>query len=160
MTHTNETYSVEGDLQKYDQAAIDSLRYLTWKAHDQADRKGFWDDEPARFTSDHQHYQGNKLMLIITEVTEAHEQLRNGHPVEQTYYPTKPADGADFTNADLSHSAVVEGIYKPEGVPSELADTVIRAFDFAGKYGIDLGAMIFEKLAYNATRPFKHGKAF
>lgn len=34
----------------------------------------------------------------------------------------------------------------------ELADLFIRAFDYAGAYGLDLGGAIAEKLAYNATR--------
>jgi NTP pyrophosphatase (non-canonical NTP hydrolase) len=46
---------------------------------------------------------------------------------------------------------------KPEGVPSELADVVIRALDAADAWGIDLGAVIEEKLAYNATRGHRHG---
>ncbi len=46
---------------------------------------------------------------------------------------------------------------KPEGIPSELADVVIRVAHYAGANGIDLSAAIEEKAAYNATRPFKHG---
>jgi len=46
---------------------------------------------------------------------------------------------------------------KPEGVPSELADIVIRALDAAGAWGIDLEAIIDEKLAYNITRGHRHG---
>lgn len=34
----------------------------------------------------------------------------------------------------------------------ELADAVIRIFDLAGGYGLDLGGAIAEKLAYNARR--------
>lgn len=34
----------------------------------------------------------------------------------------------------------------------ELADAVIRIFDLAGAYGMDLGGAIAEKLAYNAHR--------
>ncbi|MBR3996408.1 MAG: hypothetical protein IKI97_14170, partial [Clostridia bacterium] len=49
---------------------------------------------------------------------------------------------------------------KPEGVPSELADAVIRCFDMADYYGIDLEAAIMEKHAFNLTRPYKHGKEF
>lgn len=144
---------------QYDEQALGSLRYLVAKCNGQASAKGFWDDEPERNTSDLQHYQGNKLMLVVSELVEAHEELRKGHPVTETYYPTKPPM-ADFTEADLSYSALKDGVYKPEGVPSELADAVIRVFDFAGRYGIDLGAMIFEKLDYNATRGYKHGKTF
>ncbi|MCS4509167.1 hypothetical protein [Xylophilus ampelinus] len=35
----------------------------------------------------------------------------------------------------------------------ELADAVIRIFDLAGAYNINLGGAIAEKMAYNAQRP-------
>lgn len=34
----------------------------------------------------------------------------------------------------------------------ELADCVIRIFDYAGRYGLDIGGAIVAKLAYNAVR--------
>lgn len=46
---------------------------------------------------------------------------------------------------------------KPEGLPMELADIMIRAADTAQVFGIDLEAAIQAKMAYNATRPFRHG---
>jgi len=46
---------------------------------------------------------------------------------------------------------------KPEGLPSELADVVIRACDTAGALGIDLEAELRAKLAFNRTRGHKHG---
>jgi len=46
---------------------------------------------------------------------------------------------------------------KPVGLPSELADVAIRLFHFCGKHNIDLGAAIIEKMAYNESRPYKHG---
>lgn len=49
---------------------------------------------------------------------------------------------------------------KPEGVAVELADAVIRIADLCGHLGIDLEAAIDLKMAYNETRPFKHGKRF
>ena len=76
-----------------------------------------------------------RLALISTEVSEAIEEIRNGHAVTENYY--------------------VDG--KPEGVPSELADVVIRAFDTADAWGIDLGRYILDKLHYNAGRGFRHG---
>lgn len=45
------------------------------------------------------------------------------------------------------------------GLEAELADTVIRILDFSGRHQLRLGEAIIEKLAYNTTRPFKHGKA-
>ncbi len=48
---------------------------------------------------------------------------------------------------------------KPEGLPSELADIVIRVADMAGSMGIDLEHEIRIKSDYNETRPYKHGRA-
>jgi len=47
---------------------------------------------------------------------------------------------------------------KPYGIREELADILIRCGDLAGALGIDLERAVKEKMAYNATRPFKHGK--
>lgn len=46
------------------------------------------------------------------------------------------------------------------GVEAELADTIIRILDFAGRHNLRLGEAVIEKLAFNTTRPFKHGKAY
>jgi hypothetical protein len=35
----------------------------------------------------------------------------------------------------------------------ELADAVIRIFDLAGAYGMDIAGAIVEKMAFNAVRP-------
>lgn len=47
-----------------------------------------------------------------------------------------------------------------KGLDVELADCAIRILDFCGAYNIDIGLMIIDKLAYNKTRPYKHGKAY
>ena len=43
------------------------------------------------------------------------------------------------------------------GIEEELADVIIRIFDYAGKKDLRLGEAIFEKMKYNKTRPYKHG---
>lgn len=46
------------------------------------------------------------------------------------------------------------------GVAEELADVMIRILDFAGHHKIDLGDALIEKMQFNITRPYKHGKAY
>ena len=46
---------------------------------------------------------------------------------------------------------------KPCGIPSELADVVIRILDFCESKNIDLESIIIEKMKYNESRPYKHG---
>jgi len=92
------------------------------------------------------NYYANKLLLVVSEVVEAHDELRKGRAIDETYYPTK----------DEGFAAP----FKPEGAPSEIADSVIRLFDLADEAGLDLAAMIEEKTRYNATRSHMHGKAF
>ena len=47
-----------------------------------------------------------------------------------------------------------------DGREVELADAMIRIFDLAGRYNMDLGGALVAKIAYNASRPYKHGKAY
>jgi hypothetical protein len=121
--------------------------------------KGFHDDRPFSDTTadrrDLANWQGNKLLLIVSEVIEAHDEIRSGHAADETYYPTAPDLGEN-----TSVIGWTPGVYKPEGVPSEIADAVIRCFDFAYTEGFSLADIILEKLQFNATRERLHGRSF
>ena len=68
-----------------------------------------------------------KLMLIVSEISEAMEGHRKG-----------------VADDKLPHRSMFE---------VELADAMIRIGDLAGALGLDLGGAIAEKLAFNAQRP-------
>ena len=46
---------------------------------------------------------------------------------------------------------------KPEGVPSEFADVIIRVLDTCERYGIDIEKALRTKAFYNESRPYRHG---
>jgi len=75
-----------------------------------------------------------KICLMHSELSEALEDYRNGNMEE-----TRDSTG------------------KPIGFPSELADVIIRIFDFCGHQKIDIASAIERKMQHNATRPYKHG---
>jgi len=135
------------------------LRALQELAGSTAASKGFHDDRPDSFTSadrrDLANWQGNKLLLVVSEVVEAHDEIRSGHAADLTYYPT-----AEATKTAWLAGEADSALSKPEGVPSEIADAVIRCFDFAYTEGFSLADIIIEKLQYNATRERLHGKKF
>jgi len=83
---------------------------------------------------------GESIALMHSELSEVLEAARDRRPLTEVY---RTGDSP-----------------KPEGVPVELADLVIRVFDFCGEHKIDLEHAIEEKMAYNRTRPHRHGKAF
>lgn len=98
------------------------------------------------------NYYIAKLALITTEVAEAIEEIRHNHAITETYY--SDTEGKTYEGGDVYDPAET---LKPEGVPSELADIVIRCLSLAGEANINLGEAIVEKLRYNQTRAQKHG---
>ena len=116
------------------------------------------DELRANAASEHEYdtamlrnYYMVKVGLIMSEGAEALEELRSGRPVDQNYYTHNGVE-TDFSTRGNNE------LNKPEGVPSEIADIVIRCFDFADEAGFSLIEVILEKLAYNDTRSRLHGK--
>lgn len=97
---------------------------------------------------------GDDIALLHTEVSEAYEEYRKGHVPAERYYSYGNWGTDDAPTINLFDNTLSG---KPEGVPSELADVLIRVLDTAHRYGIDLDEVVEEKLAYNATRGYRHG---
>jgi NTP pyrophosphatase (non-canonical NTP hydrolase) len=106
-----------------------SINQLVKAAHENAVNKGWWEEDRGF---------GELIALMHSELSEALEFYRDGHPINELLWTG------------------TSGL-KPDGVPAELADVVIRIFDACGRHGIDLEAAITAKMAYNATRPHRHG---
>ena len=69
---------------------------------------------------------GTKLMLMVSEISEAMEGHRKG-----------------LNDDKLPHRTMIE---------VELADAMLRIADLAGKLGCDLGGALVEKMSFNAAR--------
>ena len=92
-----------------------------------------WYDNPVSFLE--------AMALLHTEVSEAVEAWRKWGTDDATDPTIEP-----------------NLIHKPEGIGSEFADVLIRRLDDCGRFGIDLEAEYHRKMAYNRTRPYRHGK--
>lgn len=126
-----------------------TITELVQQAYAMAVNKGFHDAKAPNLDQ--------KLLLVVSELAEAQDELRQGHQPWEVY-TRRP----EFNNARLIWSiGGVDPTYeKPEGFGIELADALIRIADLAGMLGLDLEGLVKLKMAYNATRPAKHGKQF
>ena len=104
-----------------------SINEMVSDVHQNAIKHGWW-EEVRSF--------GELIALCHSELSEALEDLRNGKEITAVWQDEKG---------------------KPCGIPTELADVVIRVMDICGYYDIDLEHVLKEKHDYNITRPYKHG---
>lgn len=104
-----------------------SISSIIRESHATAIKKGWWENPDRNFPE--------QLMLMVTELAEALEAYRESG-----------LDRLLYTDAG-----------KPEGIAAEFADLVIRLADTCGRYDIPLEKALRQKLAYNKTRPYRHG---
>jgi NTP pyrophosphatase (non-canonical NTP hydrolase) len=97
------------------------------QVHEWAKSKGWWDGKRSI---------GDQFANFHAEISEAWEEYRNGRAMDWVYYSD---DG------------------KPEGIPIELADCIIRILDTCEAYSIDIEKALSIKMKYNEGRPYRHG---
>lgn len=103
------------------------IRQLQKEVHQNAIDHGWWEKE---------REFGTLIALCHSELSEALEESRKGKKPNETY---------------TDESGTLKGI------PSELADVVIRILDLCEHYDIDLETALLAKHRFNQTRPYKHG---
>jgi hypothetical protein len=117
---------------------ISAYNMMATVIHEDNARKGFWpkggriNGLPAAVEGERN--VGEMLMLAVTELSEALEAHRK-----------------NLMDDKLPHH---------KGMTVEIADAIIRLMDTGYGLGLPVAEALIEKLAYNRTRPFKHGKAY
>ena len=107
---------------------------------------GFWDDRDELIQSAELH-GGQKLKDVAVKMVDS--QIRE-------LMVSEIGEATEGARKDLMDDHLPD-------VPSpvaEIADVIIRAFDWAGYHGHNLAEVIIRKMHYNKTRPHKHGKKF
>lgn len=104
-----------------------AVQLLQDTCHGAAADAGWWQDKQGESITKNPYCFSNKLMLTVSELSEAME-----------------GDRKNLMDDKLPHRPMRE---------VELADALIRIFDLAGAYGMDLGGAIVEKMEFNAQRP-------
>lgn len=124
-----------------------TIKELAKDVHKNAKAHGWWDGEERSF--------GELIALCHSELSEALEEYRNSKGPAEAYYEC--VSGKDIQDKCTGDCCPACSGAKPCGIPSELADVVIRIFDMAEHYGIDIEAAILEKHEFNKSRPYRHG---
>lgn len=105
---------------------LNAAAELQHQCHGAAVASGWWNDADSNTSKANPLHFSNKLCLIHSEISEAME-----------------GDRKKLKDDKLPHRDMRE---------VELADAVIRIFDLAGGYGMDLAGAIVEKMEFNAKR--------
>lgn len=129
---------------------ISVIQQLQEKCYLNAKEKGFWRE------------QDQVLSLLKTLPNGDREALTKA--VNDAFHAMK----GDLMHSELGERTEAQRKTLPSdklpstysGEEEELADTIIRILDYAGRRRMKLGEAIVLKMRYNAGRPFMHGKGF
>lgn len=124
---------------------------LQKRAHEMAAEHG-WNQ------GDAERSFGDWIALAHTELSEAYEDYRNHHGINEVYYEW---NGNIYSQEEMQNAVRYDNVpwreFKPCGIPIEFADVVIRILHFAEFAGFNLYNAIEMKMVYNHSRPYRHG---
>jgi NTP pyrophosphatase (non-canonical NTP hydrolase) len=106
------------------------IKDLQKKIYDTNAKNGWHEDDPKM--EEKESFLG-LICNCHSEISEAFEEFKNNR-------------GEMYMNGN-----------KPEGLFVELADAMIYIMDFCEARGVDIGQIIEQKTAFNATRGYRHG---
>lgn len=111
--------------------------------HENNVKQGFWNEK---------RNIGEALMLVVSELGEAIEAHRKNQFTDISH-----AEKANMSNhfEQEKFQACIKNTFE-----DELADSIIRLLDLAAGLGVDIAWHLQQKIIYNTTRPFKHGKTY
>lgn len=151
--------------------SLNTLNNLCLEAHARARTAGWW-EEGKQKTPLEAH------MLMVSEIAEATEEVRNRKPAlyfvatlkpdMAGYSPDRPQE-VSFVPTNVTPEAIkyILGVameqgftladLKPEGEAVELMDAFIRIADWFAWKSWDAEAVVQAKMEFNATRAYRHG---
>ena len=133
------------------------LTELSRQIYDINAANGFW-DEPREI--------GTLLMLATSELAEALEADRKDKWADMTGEDRaflEEMTAFKYANPSDSDKELYAGVFDErvkDSFEDEIADAIIRLLDISAGHGIDIDFHVKAKMAYNATREYKHGKRY
>lgn len=123
------------------------IRNLVKESHKTAILKGFWGNDNIP----------EKIMLIVTELSEAVEALRRNNRQPYKIAINEVTKRKNKFNVKIGKA---KRVWSKDTFEDEIADTFIRLADLCGQMNIDVEWQLGEKMKYNKKREHLHGKEF